>query len=74
MNVVVISAWKGVKPSDEEDSDADEAGGGDAGSACGNHLTVEQVEVLNAEGHVKVVYPSRVDLVSESFRVDREAA
>ena len=63
----------GVKATgDEDDSDADEAAGGDA-SVKGKCLTVEQVQVLDAEGHVKVVYPSRVDLVSDSFRVIRES-
>ena len=35
-------------------------------------LIVEQVKILDTEGHMKVVYPSRVDLVSNAFTVVRD--
>lgn len=32
-------------------------------------LVIEQVRVVNSDGHLKVVYPSRVDLQLESVKV-----
>ena len=32
-------------------------------------LVIEQVRVVNSDGQLKVVYPSRVDLQQESFKV-----
>jgi len=32
-------------------------------------LILEQVRVVNSDGQLKVVYPSRVDLQQESFKV-----
>ena len=38
----------------------------------GQHLLVEQVRVVDLEGTLKVVYPSRVDLQTEAYCVTRE--
>ena len=38
----------------------------------GKRLVVEQVKILDTEGVMKVVYPSRTDLHQEGFKVIRD--
>lgn len=41
-------------------------------SSKGHHLVLQQVRVEDEEGGLKVVYPSRADLNSDSYLVERE--
>lgn len=36
-----------------------------------NTLTVEQIKIVDEEGQMKVVYPSRTDIVAEGITVTR---
>lgn len=47
------------------DSDSDD-------EDVGNHLVVEQVRVVDMGGHLKTVYPSRIDLVDVPCHVQRD--
>ena len=49
----------------------DEGGDEGAGAGGGKTLVVGQVKVVDADGSLRVVFPSRVDLVSDSFSVLR---
>lgn len=58
------------------DSDSDEdkvvfAGAG-YGSKSAQRLVVEQVKIVDAEGRLKVLYPSRTDLNSDLIEVIRD--
>ncbi|KAK3736614.1 hypothetical protein QZH41_018291, partial [Actinostola sp. cb2023] len=55
----------GITSAAEENEDADNG----ATQSPKSELVLEQVRVTNDEGQLKVVYPSHVDLVSESLRV-----
>ena len=44
----------------------------DSASSTEQILVVQPVKVIDTLGNLKVIYPSRVDLQSESYRVDRE--
>ena len=53
--------------SSQAHSDEEEA------SSAGNHLVVEQVRVTDINsGNLKVVYPSRADLVDIPIHVERD--
>ena len=45
---------------------------GDGDSKTGNHLVVEQVRVVDTSGHLKTVYPSRIDLTDVPCVVERD--
>nr|KAG5707022.1 hypothetical protein BaRGS_019627 [Batillaria attramentaria] len=59
---------------EEEGADSAAKGGdGDGGRAStGERLVVQQVKILDEEGGLKVVYPSRTDLLDDGFVVDRK--
>lgn len=50
-------------------AEGDEAAGG---ANKPKRLVIEQVRILDAEGAMKVVYPSRTDLQGEGFKVVRD--
>ena len=50
----------------------DSADGGDGEGRTGNHLVVEQVRVVDTSGHLKTVYPSRIDLTDVPCVVERD--
>lgn len=52
--------------------DEDGAAGGEGRQDYRQQLVVEQVKILDIEGHMKVVYPSRIDLTSEAYKVIRD--
>ena len=41
----------------------------ETGNQC---LVVEQVQILNPQGSMKVVYPARTDIATNSFQVIRD--
>ena len=59
---------------DKPDEDSDEGAAGDVMFATPQpkKLVLEQVQILDPEQHMKVVYPSRVDLSSDKFKVERD--
>lgn len=57
-----------------DDEDTGAVGGADDGDPTFTNdqcLVVEQVKVTDEDGNLRVVYPSRVDLMSDAFRVVR---
>ena len=50
-------------------ADADAAKAAMPSNQC---LVVEQVQILNPQGSMKVVYPARTDIMSSAFRVIRD--
>ena len=43
-----------------------------ASQRTGEHLVLQQVKVIGQEGGLRVMYPSRVDLQSEAFVIQRD--
>ncbi|XP_064620872.1 leucine-rich repeat-containing protein 47-like [Lineus longissimus] len=54
-----------AKPEGQDEASADE-------QKVPEKLIVEQVKILNAEGNMKDVYPSRTDLQSDSYEINRD--
>ena len=56
----------------EESGDSAAAAAAAANQRTGEHLVLQQVKVIGQEGGLRVMYPSRVDLQSEAFVIQRD--
>lgn len=63
-----------VVPGEQSRADSDDSDDGASGDfgVQRKTLLLEQVQILDPEGHMKVVYPSRIDLSSDNFQVERD--
>jgi hypothetical protein len=62
-----------AKPQSQAETEGqDEATGGQPKLHVPEKLIVEQVRILNFEGNMKDVYPSRTDLQNDAFEVCRD--
>lgn len=64
--LMAIGSSLDTAPATPDSSDEEEE------ARAGNHLVLEQVRVVDTTGHLKTVYPSRIDLADVPCHVQRE--